>query len=170
MSLPMPDPQPSGAVAWFKGSVLASLAVVVACWFALPEGRIPLHWGADGVDNWGTRGQAIAVMLGVWAVFAGLMGGFIRWSARMDLTLVNVPRKDHWSLPENEPRLRARLREDMALTGTWMMVLAAAVSVVMTMAARSGDAHEWLAIGFIGAWTVVLFAGIWARMSFYRAG
>lgn len=157
-------------VKWFGRSVVVALLVVLGCVLSLPEGRIPLHWGTDGQpDNWGSRTTAAAVLIGVWAVFAVLMGGFIRWVRTIDLVLVNVPRKDHWSQPEHEPALRARLREDMALTGIWMMAFSALIALLVTVSVHTDNALEPLVIATIAVMLVVLVAGLWARTKFYRA-
>lgn len=157
---------------WMWLSLVVALVALVLAWQAMPEGRIPTHFGFGGeADNWGTRDEFLgvlgAIMLATWTLLAWLT----THADRLHWSMVNIPRKDHWTLPENEPVARARLAEDMALTGVWTMLLLTALMPLMVLSVREGHMDGWLGVStwlVAGVLTVGFLGVIWRRQRFYR--
>ncbi|GGD21133.1 DUF1648 domain-containing protein [Nocardioides daphniae] len=152
---------------------LAVLLVVLALsWAAMPSGRIAVHFGAGGEpDSWGTRTELVGVV-GSIVVAAWL---FVAWlshaSDRLHWSMVNIPRKEFWSRPENEAVARERLAVDMALVNGWMIALVVAICPAMVLATRRGEmsgALGWYVVGVIALLCVVLTVVILRRNRFYR--
>lgn len=157
---------------WMWLSLVVALSALAISWQLMPSGRIAVHFGAGGVaDDWGTRNELCGVLAVIILVLWGAMAWMTTHADRLHWSMVNIPRKDHWSLPENEPVARARLAEDTALTGVWSMLLITALLPSMTLAVREGEmsgALEVVTLAVIVLLTVALMVGIWRRQKFYR--
>ena len=157
---------------WMWLSLVVALSVLVLSWQSMPSGRIPVHFGPGGeADNWGTRNELCGVLaliiLGLWAFMAWLTSR----ADRLHWSMINMPRKDHWMLPENEPVARARLAEDMALTGVWTMALFTAMMPLVVLSVRRGDMGGGLEVATFGVIAVLIVigaVGLWRRQKFYR--
>lgn len=157
---------------WMWLSLVVAMTALVWAWQSMPDGEIPVHFGFSGEpDNWGTRTEFLgvlgAIMLGTWALMAWLTSR----ADRLHWSMINIPRKDHWMLPENEPIARARLAEDMAMTGVWSMLLFTALLPLMVLSVRAGEMSGWLGAStwiVIGVLTVAFMVAIWRRQRFYR--
>lgn len=158
-----------------RWNVLALAVVLVVLglgWLAMPTGRIPVHFGTGGEpDDWGTRNELVGVVAGI-SLATWL---FIAWLShaadRLHWSMVNIPRKDHWSRPENEAVARQRLAVDMAIVNLWTMALIAAVTPFMVVATRRGEMGSflgWSVALVIAALCVVLGVVVWRRNRFYR--
>ena len=126
----------------FLTGVAVAVLATVSGWYALPAGEIPVHFGTRGeADSWGTRTELTVVFGVLVGALALLMAGLARWSSTMPWSMVNIPHRDKafWQLPENNDRGRARLREDMYLTGAWMMWLMAVMQVFVVLSVRRGE-------------------------------
>ena len=156
----------------FLASFAVAVALVVWVWWALPGGRIPTHFGPGGEpDGWGTRHVPMAVMLGTVLGTGGLLGWLAARSGTLSWGMVNVPRKDFWSRPENEPVARARLQEDMYLVGSWTLWLLAGVTLLVLVEVRraveTGSAGTGgLLVPLVAC--VVLVVGVLWRQRWYR--
>ena len=160
----------------YRALYLTSFAVTVALvawvWWTLPSGRIPLHFGADGEpDGWGTRHVPMAVLLGTVLGTGGLLGWLASRSETLGWGMVNIPRKDWWSRPENEPLARARVKEDMYLVGSWTLWLLACVTVLVLVEVRraveTGSAGtSGLLVPLLAC--VLLAGGVAWRQRWYR--
>lgn len=138
----------------FVISVAVAALVTAWGWFAMPAGEIPVHFGARGdADRWGSRTELTTVFAVIAGGCALLMGAMARWTSTMSWTMVNIPQRDKefWQRPENDARGRARLRDDMFLTGAWMMWLVAVLKVFVVISVRSGEIS-----GVLGAALVVV--------------
>jgi hypothetical protein len=156
---------------WWALSVLVAGVVVIAVMLWLPEGRIPMHWGADGYpDSWGTRWKFGGVMLLIVLGLAGFLEGIRRWTlGRMPWALANIPDKEYWSLPENDATGRARIADDLALVGAWTMMLLASVTVLVGWSIRNDhERADYRVLILVGGWLVVLMVGMVRRVRFYR--
>ncbi|WP_110240922.1 DUF1648 domain-containing protein [Nocardioides gilvus] len=157
---------------WMWLSLVFAMTVLALSWQSMPSGRIPVHFGAGGeADNWGTRNELCGIFGGIvialWAFMAWLTSG----ADRLHWSMINMPRKEYWMLPENESLARARLAEDIALTGVWSMALLTAMMPLMVLSVRRGDMGGGLsgaAIAVIVVLTAAGAVGIWQRQKFYR--
>lgn len=85
------------ARSWFLASVLVYAVVVGWAWSALPEGPVPLHFGADGTpDRFGSRDEAL-VSLGAglggwfWPALGGYLALMLGWSVHMHTARYRPP-------------------------------------------------------------------------------
>jgi hypothetical protein len=154
----------------FTLSVLVYLALLGWAWVALPDGRVPLHFGGGGQpDRFGTRTEALVtfaaiglVLAGVLAAMAGLVG-----SRRIGWQLMNLPHKAYWSTEERRPRARRMMAEDLAWLGAMTMGLLGALLVAtVTAARRDGGLPPWF-WAVLGLY-LVLVLGWTVRMQTYR--
>ena len=157
---------------WMWLGLVLALSSLALAWQSMPTGRIPVHFGVNGeADDWGTRDELCLVVGAITVALWAFLAAMVRWTDRLPWSLVNIPRKDHWSRPENESVARARLAEDMALTGVWTMVLIAALMPAMALSVRAGETTGvlgWsLAVVIVGL-TVALLVAILRRQRFYR--
>ena len=144
---------------WFWFSVAAFVAALAWSAAALPA-RVPVHFGATGeADRFTSRTQAL-VELGAIGLFVVLVFlGCERFARRGSLAWVNVPHKDYWTRPENEPTLRRMLADDMWVIGTATVLLLVALAVQVALVAhdpapRLGPAF-WVSLGVYVAVVVV---------------
>ena len=158
----------------FVISVAVAALGTVWGWFAMPAGEIPVHFGAGGeADGWGSRTELTVVFAAITAGLALFMGWMARWASTMPWSMVNIPYRDKefWQLPENDARGRARLRDDMFLTGAWTMWLMAAVQTIAVLSVRRGAIDVWLGTAMVvvivgmTAWLLVVML---RRTRFYR--
>lgn len=129
------------ARAWFSISVLFYLVVLLWAALVLPHGEVPLHFGLDGTpDRFGSRTEALVTLTLLGLVTGGLMEGLTHLlrSGRMPVELLNLPYKPYWSRPENLPRARRMMAEDMDLIAAMTMGLLAAVAVLVVGSATGG--------------------------------
>lgn len=157
---------------WMWLSLVVALTTLALAWQSMPTGRIAVHFGVGGeADNWGTRNE----LCGVVGLITIALWAFLAWMTthadRLHWSMVNIPRKDHWARPENEPVARARLAQDMAVTGVWTMLLFAAIMPPMALAVRRGEMGAllgWATIGIVVVWTVAFLLLVRRRQQFYR--
>jgi hypothetical protein len=155
---------------WFGLSVLVYPALLGWAWTVLPEGPVPLHFGADGTpDRFGGRNEALLGLAVVGSGAAALMGGcgHLVGSGRLSFRHVNVPHKEYWSRPDHQDRARAMLREDNDLFAALTMgLLCAVVVMVVDSALHPGSRAGWFWL-VVAAYLVLV--GVWAtRMYTHR--
>lgn len=121
-------------------AAFAAYAVALGVGGVVAPDRMPLHWGLGGEpDRLGSRTR--------WLVENGLLGVTLLLLAALALVIaartpvrwLNVPDKKYWSRPENTPRLRRMLTEDLALIFAEIGWLFTAFLVVVVFQARRGD-------------------------------
>jgi uncharacterized membrane protein len=153
-----------------RGVFLAGVALYALVWAwswtRLPE-RVPTHFGIGGEpDDWSSRGTALwttgLIGLGTALVFVGTVALVRR--TRPDV--VNVPHPDYWKRPDNLPRMRALVAEDLWLFGAWTLLLLTGIDWLIVRAATAEDPG-------LGPWPMVLvggyLAGVAARIAWmYR--
>lgn len=155
------------ARAWFVASVLVYLVVLGWAVAVLPDGPVPLHFGADGTpDRFGSRTEAVVVLAAVGLGTAALMAGLTRLleGDRISFRHMNVPYKPYWSRPENQQRARRMMAEDMGLIAAMTMGLLAAVAVTVVDSALGGGSSTgwfwWVMAGYLLAvtgWVVRMY-------------
>lgn len=162
----------SAPARWNLLALVLVLITLGLSWLALPDGEIPVHFGADGrADDWGTRNGLVGVIGGLFVATWLFMAWLSHASDRLHWSMVNIPRKDHWEQPEHQPVARQRLAEDMALVNLWTMGLFAAICPVMVVSVRRGEMTGFLGgtvLVLIVGFCVALFALVRHRNRFYR--
>lgn len=148
----------------FLLTLVAYAVLVVVAALVLPE-RVPLHFGFGGeADRWGTRTEAVLTFGLLGAGLAVVLGGGAELSSRLPLRSpwVNLPHKAWWTAtPEREMRACERLRHDLYVIATAVMVLVSAVLVLTLVAARTEEARLPGGSGLsIGVLVVVLVGGL----------
>ncbi len=103
MDKPQTEPLNKIALALQIVLMVAPAVMLAAAWGALPE-TVPAHWGASGIDRWGSKMEllaipALAVVLGIVAIAGsriaspretvGFLGGF-RLNERLVVTVSGV--------------------------------------------------------------------------------
>lgn len=151
-----------------RAALLAAAAgyavLVVYQAFTLPD-RVPGHVGPGGaVTWWGDRAGhvAIASVLGL-SLFL-LMWFLPRLIDRMPKDLVNMPHKEYWLRPENLPRARRMLADDLAVIGAATLGLVGYAMLEMGHLAHGGEGFTnafWVVLGLYTA--VVLGWAIWIQ-------
>ena len=153
----------------FFASVVVAVLSVLASGASMPSGRIPVHFGAGGEpDRWGQRGELVVVLLAVVIGLALFMWFLARKAPTMPWELVNIPDKQHWQQPENEPVARARLAADMYATGAWCMGLFIVLAPLVALSTRVPGAAGWPTLLVIGVACASLLVGVVVRTRFYR--
>lgn len=162
----------SAPMRWNVLSLAFLLVVLGLSWAAMPSGEVAIHFGGDGQpDSFGSRnglvGGLTAAFVATWLFMAWLSSA----SDRLPWSMVNIPRKDHWSRPEHEPVARERLSEDLSLVNVGVTGLFAALCPVIVVSVRRGEmtgALEVAALGLPVAFCVALGVVLWRRNRFYR--
>jgi hypothetical protein len=145
--------------------------VLGAAWFTLPD-QVAVHFDLGGAaDRVVSRERAVLELGVVGAAVAALMGGVATFAPRVPLWAVNVPRKEYWSRPENEPRLRSRLARDAWVVADLTMALLVTVVIFVLTAANTrepslGAVPILVLGGFVAA---ILGYALWSRRH-YRPG
>lgn len=157
------------ARSWFWSSVLVYLVVLAWAALVLPDGPVPLHFGAEGAaDRFGSRTEALVSLGLVGLGTAVLMRGITRLleSGRISFQHMNVPHKPYWSRPENQQRAREMMAEDMDLVAAMTMGFLAVVALIVVDAALGdGVLAAWFWVALVGylllvtAWVVRMYRG-----------
>ena len=98
---------------------------VLVVWqaFALPD-AVPGQLGAGGeVTRWGTRGEHVAMAVVTGAGMVLLCGALPTALGRLPRRLVNLPHKDYWLRPENWPRGRRMIADELGWVGAATLAL-----------------------------------------------
>lgn len=147
----------------FAAAAAACAAAWLWSWYRLPE-RVPVHFdGGGSPDAWSSRAGALwtAALLGLGTalVFAGTV-----WlTRRISVGLINTPHPRYWKRPENVPRLRELMVEDLWLIGAWTMLLLAAVQLLIVREAGQAEPRldGWAVAVVVGYVVVVLGQIVW---------
>lgn len=156
--------------AGFALSVAVYLALLGWAWGVLPDGPVPLHFGAGGEpDRVGSRTEALvtfaAIGLGTALLLAGTAA--LLASRRIGWQRVNLPHKAYWSAGERRPPARRMMSEDLAWLGAMTVGLLCSALIGTVAAARSGgDLSPWSWVAL--ALYLVLVLGWTVRMHTYR--
>jgi hypothetical protein len=150
--------------AGFALSVAGYLALLGWAWSVLPDGPVPLHFGAGGEpDRFGSRTDALATFAAIGLGTALLLAGAaaLLESRRIGWHMVNLPHKTYWSADERRPQARRMMAEDLAWLGAGTMGLLCSALVATVTAARSGGSLPpwfWVALALylvlVLGWTV----------------
>lgn len=144
-------------------TVLAGAGLTAASWFLLPD-RVPLHFGSDGVDEWGSRTESVVF-------FACLLGGLalLFWVLavvvpRIPESLLNIPERDKtWWLasPERRRRLNEMLASDLYAIGAATMIFFVAIQgmIIRQASAAEPELDLWFWV-LLGAYLLVVLG--WA--------
>lgn len=123
----------------FLATLLLYAGVVIWGWSTFPD-RVPVHWGDGGdADRLVSRDRAVVELVVIGGALALLLGGAAALVARLPLSLVNVPHKEHWSRPENRPELNRRLGTDLYVIATATLLLLTVIAVQVGMVADDPD-------------------------------
>lgn len=134
---------------------LAGLYAALVAWAAtvLPE-RVPAHWsGTEAPDRWGSRTEAIVMLVVLGVVMVGTFGTLISYAPRsLSHTWVNLPFKSFWQRPEHLPQAMRMISVDFGVLGCLAVAFCCAVPVSIVEAAASTDAA-------LPGWTVPVLVG-----------
>jgi len=153
----------------FLASVALAVLTVLVAGATMPSGRVPVHFGPGGEpDRWGHRAELVVVLLVVVLALALLMGWLARKAPSLPWELVNIPHREFWRRPENEAVARARLRDDMYVTGSLCMLLFVVLAPLVAASTRSAAWAGWPTLAAIVAACGLLLGGVAWRARFYR--
>lgn len=108
-------------------SGLAGLAYAVHSYSVSPA-TVPLHYGPSGVpDRWGTRGELLAVHVGIIGVGSALFLALPALLGRLPPSLVNLPNKHYWLAPERRAQTTLTLASWCGVVGTALNVFVVAL-------------------------------------------
>jgi hypothetical protein len=156
----------------FWALLAAFTGALALAWALLPE-QVPMHFTLDGrPDRTVGHDRAVLEMAAVGYALAAILGGTAAATARMPVSMLNAPHKEHWSRPENQPRLRALVRRDLWVVAD--LTTALVTVVVLVTVAVADDAEPRLGAGAataVGGFLLALLGySLWARRSYRPQG
>ena len=158
--------------AGFALSVAVYLVLLGWAWSVLPDGPVPLHFGAGGEpDRFGSRTDAVvafaAIGLGTAVLLAGTAA--LLASRHIGWQMVNLPHKAYWSADERRPQARRMMAEDLAWLGAMTMGLLCSALVATVATARSGGGlTSWFLVALALYLVLVLGWAVRMHTSRYR--
>lgn len=146
--------------------MLVALYAGLVVWAArvLPE-RVPAHWSGTGApDRWGSRTEAIVMLVVLGVVMVGIFGvAIVAIPRARSLTWVNLPNKWYWTRPEHASRTARMLAVDLGVLGCLALVFCCGVPVAIVGATHSPAAAlpSWALPGFIAWLVLILGYALW---------
>ncbi len=142
--------------------ILWLLTVVGICqhvwyWPQLPP-TVATHFGADGRPNdWMSRGNGTAVLLGFQVVFPWLLANLVRLIGVLPNSMINIPHREYWLDSD-------RRGATLAWLGGFLSWMAVATGILMTVLAHftfranvgSGSLENGPFLVFVGGYLVVV--------------
>lgn len=153
-------------------SGLVYTCAVVWATGALPAENVPLHFDATGTaDRFGSRTEALLVLLFIGVVLVGVGAAGITAAHRGSLSKVNVPYREYWTAPERRDRLRRMIAWDIALVMSVTLLLASLLPPALVTAVNADPVGLPVPVlwGVLGGYLAALAAWVlWLLTHRYR--
>lgn len=145
---------------------VANVMVIAATTATMPE-RVAIHFGPGGAaDNWAPRTVNAWLFFGM-SVFLFLLFYFMPALVRRSPpTLLNVPNRDYWTLPEHRETMLKKLGSSMAEFGVGIFVFLAWVEVLVALANRQEPARLDERLFYPALIAFFVYTGIWLYRMF----
>lgn len=154
--------------------LLASTIAFLGVWLwvavTAPD-RVPHHFNLAGeVDRWGSKWSLLAAIGAIALILAAGFASALWWVGRIPPGPLNIPNKEYWVAPEHRAEFNRRFAADLALLGSFTVLLLASVLIASAHAARAGGdvPAGWLLVPTVAFVVATLTTVVWMAAFRYR--